>query len=82
MSADIISRCISKNKNKLHQELKDLADDPVLFKRRFRMIRQLSRYETDIYQKIYEFSSSDPEDYFLGIINSLTEISDVINRSG
>ena len=55
------------------------ATDPIVVKRRFRMLRQLSRYEAQILNKIYSFDSEDINDFSINHIKH--ELSYVINKS-
>ena len=79
---DLVSKKINYHRTALHQELCELANDPVLLKRRFRMIAQLAEYESQIYKKIYEFSSSKVDDYVLATRRIINEIHHVTDRSG
>lgn len=80
--ADVINDYVSKQKNILHQELREYADDPVILKRRFRMLGQLGQYESQIYKKLYEFQTDDVDDYIQAAQLILSEIHDVVQRSG
>lgn len=55
------------------------ATDPVVVKRRFRMLRQLSLYEAQILNKIYSFDSENINDFSIDHIKH--ELSYVINKS-
>jgi hypothetical protein len=79
---DLVAKTINYHRTALHQELCELANDPTLLKRRFRMIAQLAEYESQIYKKIYEFSSSSVDDYVLATRQIINEIHNVTNRSG
>jgi hypothetical protein len=79
---DLVGKNINYHRTVLHQELCELANDPVLLKRRFRMIAQLAEYESQIYKKIYEFSSSKVDDYVLATRRIINEIHNVTDRSG
>jgi len=68
-----------KIRMELFNEAAQLASDPVLYKRRFRMLHQLSDYESQIIKKIYAFESDNPLDYDIGPI--VAELNLVINRS-
>lgn len=46
------------------------------------MIAQLAEYESQIYKKVYEFSSSSVDDYVLATRQIINEIHYVTNRSG
>jgi len=70
--ANIAGWYLDQHRTQLHQELYALADDPILLKRRFRMLSQLADYESQIYKKIYDFSSDSTDDY----TDTLTQIKD------
>lgn len=80
--ADIVKVLISQHRDSLHQELISKAADPVILKRRFRMLSQLSDYESQIYKKIYRFQSNDISDYIAATREITTELYYVTNRSG
>jgi hypothetical protein len=48
----------------LFDEIAIHAIDPVLYKRRFRMLSQLSQYESQIIKKIQNFETDDVGDLF------------------
>jgi hypothetical protein len=79
---DVVNKNINYHRTALHRELCQLANDPILLKRRFRMIAQLAEYESQIYKKIYEFSSSRVDDYELATWRIIDEIHNVTDRSG
>jgi hypothetical protein len=70
--ANIVGKYLDDCRTQLHRELYALADDPILLKRRFRMLSQLADYESQIYKKIYDFSSDSTDDY----TDTLTQIKD------
>jgi hypothetical protein len=79
---DIVGRLINNQRTLLEKELQEKASDPVIFKRRFRMLSQLADYESQIYKKIYNFDTEDFNDYkqIVYLINN--EIQNVTDRSG
>jgi len=79
---DITSFYIDQYKTRLQQELYEKASDPVLLKRRFRMLSQLADYESQIYKKIYQFQSNDTDDYVQSVGQIINELNDVTDRSG
>jgi hypothetical protein len=79
---DIVGRLINNQRTLLEKELQEKASDPVIFKRRFRMLSQLADYESQIYKKIYNFVTDDVCDYIQVIYLIKTEIQNVTNRSG
>lgn len=80
--ANIASCYINQHRTALQQELYTKANDPVLLRRRFRMISQLADYESQIYKKIYNFQSSNTDDYFDTVNIIIGEISHVTDRNG
>lgn len=80
--SDIVGELIQSHKSNLHRELQERASDPVIFKRRFRMLTQLAEYESQIYKKIYNFNTNDIIDYNSAIQLIIREIQDVTNRNG
>ena len=48
---------------KLINELIDAGNDPVVWKRRFRMLSQLSQWHSNIVKKIYQFETDSIEEY-------------------
>lgn len=80
--SDIVSKLIESHRTILKKELQERASDPVIFKRRFRMLTQLAEYESQVYKKIYSFDTDDFQDYNSAISLIVQEIQDVTNRSG
>lgn len=69
-----------KHRSLLLQELLDNATDPVIKKRRFRMLSNLSTYESSMIKKIYEFDTTNPGD--LSVFDGLyEEIVSLLDRS-
>ena len=54
---------VQTEKTKLVDELVDNATDPVLRKRRLRMIGQLSSYEAQVIEKISNLQTTDSKDF-------------------
>jgi len=79
---DIVSKNINQHRLKLREELISSASDPIVLKRRFRMLSQLADYESQIYKKIYNFKSNDPNDYVQSAELITQEIQHVTDRSG
>lgn len=69
---------VKKHREQLLNELVDKATDPVIRMRRFRMLSQLSQYESQIINKIAEVETDNIND-LLGL-DFILEISTVINR--
>jgi hypothetical protein len=64
----------------LLEELINNATDPVIKKRRFRMLSNLATFEASMIKKIADFDTDDIRDLFL--IESITvELDSLINRS-
>lgn len=82
MITNITSYHIDKQKRALQRELYENANDPVLLKRRFRMLGQLAKYESQIYKKIHDFETTDRDDYSLSAQLIIKEIHSVVNRNG
>lgn len=61
----------------LLDELIDNATDPVIFKRRMRMMRHLNMYENQMLQKIQDFDTDDVQDFEKVFVN----INTIVNRS-
>jgi len=64
----------------LIQELIDGACDPVIKKRRFRMLRNLSEYESSVIKKIADFETDDIRDLLCPDIFDF-EIEFLLDRS-
>jgi len=79
---NIISGCIESHRLELQKELYAVAIDPILLKRRFRMLQQLADYESQIYKKIYQFQGSTIDDYMVAVRDILSEINYVTERNG
>jgi hypothetical protein len=61
----------------LLDELINNAIDPVIFKRRLRMMRHLNMYESQIIQKIQDFDTDDARDFEKVLLNPNT----IVNRN-
>lgn len=69
---------VKQHREQLLHELINRATDPVIRMRRFRMLSQLSQYESQIINKIANIETDDVTDFF---VNDLTlELMKVINR--
>jgi hypothetical protein len=49
-------------RSQLLDELTTNATDPVVFKRRLRMLRQVNSYESQLLQKVENFETNDMQD--------------------
>ena len=79
---NLINKQIDLSKRKLILELQSQAQDPVIAMRRFRMLSQLSAYESQIIAKLWQFRTSSLDDYFFSLQTVLEEIEWVVDRSG
>ena len=79
----ILSDNVHKERQILQQELINNATDPVVKKRRFRMLSNLSTFEASIIKKMYAFDAKDiTEQIFRDQISEmLDEMRAVVNRS-
>jgi len=50
-------------RNRLINEMIDDATDPTIVKRRIRMLEQLTEYQLQIYKKLSDFETDDPNDF-------------------
>jgi hypothetical protein len=57
------NECCDRQRQTIMQELIDNATDPVVFKRRIRMLEHLAEYQVQIYKKLETFETDDPYDY-------------------
>jgi len=69
---------VADARTKLLEELLIQASDPTVKMRRFRMLKQLSQFESQIIEKIWRFESDDHQDLIR--INLLEEIRLVVSR--
>lgn len=82
MIVNIISYHINSQKTALLKDLNEKASDEIILKRRFRMISQLTDYESQIYKKIYNFQSTDVNDYVDAVNLVINELYNVTDKSG
>jgi hypothetical protein len=68
----------AKSRTSLLADLVNKATDPVIVMRRFRMLRQLAEYESQIVAKIQNFDTDDVLDFSQNI---LCEIQYITNYS-
>jgi hypothetical protein len=69
----------TNHRNKLLSELIEHATDPVIFKRRLRLLAQLSDLESQLLTKIQSFETDNVDDFDLQIL--FNEFRHVTNRS-
>ena len=79
-AVELILQAIDQCRRQIRQELYAKATDPVLLKRRFRMLSQIADYERQIYRKIYNFSGDCLDDYLEAAGLSIQELRCVVNR--
>ena len=79
---DQVNQKIAYSRQRLTSELQSLATDPMLFKRRCRMLSQLAGYEGQIYKKIHAFDSDQMADYRQAISDIGWEIQQIVNPNG
>lgn len=70
---------VAKAREELLQELLVYATDPTIKMRRFRMLKQLSQYESQMIEKIWRFETDDH--YDLLQIDLAKEIRSVVSRN-
>lgn len=68
-------------RDRLMTELIVNATDPVLFKRRFRMLEHLCQYEQQIIKKLKNFETDEIEDFEIAHENIRTNLNLVLNKS-
>jgi hypothetical protein len=69
----------TNHRNNLLSELIEHATDPVIFKRRLRLLAQLAELESQLLTKIQSFDTDNADDFNLQIL--LNEFRHVTNRS-
>jgi hypothetical protein len=69
---------VADARTKLLEELVIHASDPTIKMRRFRMLKQLSQFESQIIEKIWRFETDDYQDLLQ--VNFLEEIRSVVSR--
>ena len=74
-----IIEIVNDHRNKLLTELIDYATDPVIVKRRLRMLSQLSQIESQLLSKILSFETDNVNDFNSQLL--LKEINCVTNRN-
>lgn len=70
---------VQQQKQNLFDELVVYACDPILYRRRVRMLSQLAEFESQILQKIQKLETDDPAD--LDLMRVRDELSSICNRS-
>ena len=72
-------RLVADARSKLLDELLIHASDPTIKMRRFRMLKQLSQFESQMIEKIWRFKTNDLQDLLQ--INVAGEIQSVVSRN-
>jgi hypothetical protein len=78
LTQQVLRECF-RARQSLLDDLIIYATDPVIVKRRYRMLKQLSLYEAQILNKIYNFESDNIEDF--SMLNIKQELKHIVNRS-
>ena len=69
----------SKHKDVLLNELINNGTNHTVVTRRFRMIKELCEFEAQIIQKIYQFETTDPNDFDLSALT--LSMAKILNRA-
>lgn len=77
----LVDRQISQHKKIIQQELVERASDPNILKRRFRMLSQISEFESQIQKKIYNFHGDSIDDYVCSVQLIFDNLRYVVNRN-
>jgi hypothetical protein len=73
---------INAERELLKSDFVAYSNDPIRFKRRFRMLINLAEYELNILNKIQQFESIDPKDFDHTTLNLVKqEIKNIVNRN-
>ena len=78
---DTIVKDINSRREKLLFELVTNTLDPIIFKRRCRMLTQLSHYESQIITKIKNFKTDNQKDYERALSVIFDELIFVTSRN-
>ena len=73
-----LNKLVNTAKNDLLTELEIHATDPTIRMRRFRMLKQLIQFESQMIEKIWRFETDDYQDLISW--QAITEIQIVISR--
>jgi hypothetical protein len=73
---------VNKARHKLLKELVNTATDDTIFMRRFRILQQLSYFESTAIKKIYCFNTHNTQDYHCCLQELFNEVETVISRDG
>lgn len=72
---------INNERESLKSELVAYSNDPVRYKRRFRMLLNLAQYEVNILTKLQNFSSDDTVDFNAQIVGLVKlQVKAVVDR--
>lgn len=72
-----LMEAIQNERSILLNELINNAIDPVIFKRRLRMMKHLNMYESQLIQKIQDFDTNDVRDFEKVVLRPKT----IVNRN-
>jgi hypothetical protein len=75
-----IEKTASEIRNQLLDELYSAGSDPVLYKRRYRMLKHLHLLQAQLIDKVYNFVTDDPRDY-LEMSKILTDLFITTSRN-
>lgn len=75
-----IEKKVAVVRQQLTDELISAGSDPVVYKRRFRMLQQLNDWHSQIINKLFNFKTDDPDDY-LEMKYVLTDMFCVVSRN-
>jgi hypothetical protein len=71
---------VAQARQKLIDELIAAGSDPVVYRRRIRMLQQLSTWHAQIINKLFAFESDDPADY-LEIRGAMIDLHSITSRN-
>lgn len=75
-----INRAANEVKNQLLDELYAVGSDPVVYKRRFRMLKHLNLLQAQLIEKVYNFDTDDASDY-MNLYPIKFDILSVVSRN-
>jgi hypothetical protein len=75
-----IDRAVTEVKNQLLNELYAAGSDPVVYKRRFRMLKHLNLLQAQLIEKVYNFTTDTAGDY-LELRSIIMDIHMVTSRN-
>jgi hypothetical protein len=75
-----IENRVAQVRQQLVAELIAAGSDPVVYRRRFRMLKQLSTWHAQTINKVFDFETDDPADY-LEMRNFMIELHSITSRN-